>query len=83
MRTLEYWDSEYEQWFDIAWDTVASGQRVRCYEEDGTPVPDGTGVYEWEVTRDAYQATTVSGGDLIWHIEIADPDPSSVPRREE
>lgn len=82
MRTLEYWDTEYEQWFGIAWDTVASGQRVRCYEEDGTPVPDGTGVYEWEVIGDAYQQTISGVGD-VWTIDIADPDPSPVPRRSE
>jgi hypothetical protein len=82
MRTLEYWDTEYNQWFDIAWDTVASGQRVRCFEGDGTPVPDGTGIYEWEVVKDAYQVTISGVGD-VWHIDIADPDPSPVPKRAE
>jgi len=83
MRTLEYWNIDTDEWIDTEWSTVVSGQRVRCYEEDGTPVPDGTGVYEWEVVRDAYQEATVSGGDLIWHIGIADPDPATVPRRAE
>ena len=83
MRTLEYYDYDTKEWFDVAWAEVVSGTVVRIYEEDGTPVTDGTGVYEMNVVSDSYQQTVVSGGDLIWHIDIADPDPSPVPRREE
>ncbi len=83
MRTLEYYDYDTKEWFDINWADVVSGTVVRIFEEDGTSVTDGTGVYEMNVVSDAYQQTVVSGGDLIWHIDIADPDPSPVPRREE
>ena len=83
MRTIEYYDYDIKDWFDIEWANVISGSMIRIFEEDGTPVPDGTGIYELNVVSDAYQQTVVSGGDLIWHIDIADPDPSPVPRREE
>ena len=83
MRTLEYYDYDTKEWFDVNWSDVVSGTVVRIYEEDGTPVVDGTGVYEMNVVSDSYQRTVVSGGDLIWHIDIADPDPSPVPKREE
>jgi len=83
MRTIKIYDDEIEDWTALEWSTVVSGMIVSIYEEDGTPVPDGTGVYELNVVGDAYQQTVVSGGELIWHIDIADPDPSAVPRREE
>jgi hypothetical protein len=84
MRTIEYYDNNYDEWFDVNWSDVVSGTVVRIYEEDGTPVPDGTGIFELKVLTDAYQQTVTSGGGLIWHIDIADPDPPfPVPRREE
>lgn len=82
MRTLEYWDFDDVTWSGIEWSTVTSGMRVRCFEEDGTPVPDGTGIYEWEVIGDAYQATISGVGD-VWQIDIADPEPTPVPKRAE
>ncbi len=83
MRTIKIYDDDIEDWATIDWSTVVSGMTVSIFEEDGTPVQDGTGVYELNVVGDAYQQTVVSGGELIWHIDIADPDPSAVPRREE
>jgi hypothetical protein len=83
MRTIEYYDYDTEGWVDTDWADVVSGTMVRIYEEDGTPVADGTGIVELNVVSDAYQQTVVSGGELIWHIGIADPDPTPVPRREE
>lgn len=83
MRTIKIYDDDIEDWAAIDWSTVVSGMTVSIFEEDGTPVTDGTGVYELNVVGDAYQQTVVSGGELIWHIDIADPDPSAVPRREE
>lgn len=83
MRTIEYYDYDSNTWSGTEWSTVVSGMMVRMYEEDSTPIADGTGVYEMNVVADAYQAATVSGGELIWHIDIADPDPTPVPRREE
>jgi len=83
MRTIKIYDNEIEEWVDVEWSTVVSGIIVRIDEEDGTSVVDGTGVMDLNVVGDAYQQTVVSGGELIWHINIADPDPSAVPRREE
>lgn len=83
MRTIEYYDYDTDEWFDVDWSDVVSGTMVRMYEEDGTAIPDGTGIFEMNVMSDAYQQTVTSGGELIWHIDIADPDPSPVPRREE
>lgn len=82
MRTLEYFDHDIEEWTNIAWADVVSGTIVKLYEEDGTPVPDGTGVFELTVIADSYQQTISGAGD-IWTIDIADPDPSPVPRHEE
>jgi hypothetical protein len=83
MRTIKIYDNDTEGWVDAEWSTVVSGMMVIINEEDGTPVVDGTGIAEFNVIGDAYQQTVVSGGDLIWHIDIADPDPSPVPRRQE
>ena len=80
MRTLQFWSEGDGFWMDTEWETVTSGMRVRCFEEDGTPVPDGTGVYEWDVVKDAYQVL-YNGTDLVWQIDIMDPDPTSVPKR--
>jgi len=82
MRTVEYYDYETNTWSGTEWPTLISGSMIRIYEEDGTPISDGTGIYELQTVSDAYQATVVSGGELIWHVNIADPDPSPVPRRE-
>jgi len=82
MRTIEYYDFDTTLWSGIDWPTVVSGMRVRMYEEDGTAIPDGTGVYEMEVVADAY-TQTISGTGDVWTINIADPDPSPVPRREQ
>ena len=81
MRTIEYWNFDTVEWTELEWPTVVSGMRVRMYEEDGTAIPDGTGVYEMEVVRDAY-TQTISGSGDVWTIDVADPDPSPVPRRE-
>jgi len=83
MRTVDYYDYDTEEWFDVEWSNIVSGTMIRIFEEDGTPLPDGTGIYELNTVSDAYQQTVVSGGDLIWHVDIADPDPSPVARREE
>ena len=83
MRTVDYYDYDETTWSGIEWADVVSGTMIRIFEEDGTPVRDGTGVYELNTVSDAYQRTVVSGGELIWHVDIADPDPSAVPRREE
>lgn len=83
MRTVEYYDYDTSTWSGTEWSTLVSGSMIRIYEEDGSPVTDGTGVLELNTVSDAYQATVVSGGELIWHVDIADPDPSAVPRREE
>jgi len=83
MRTVEYYDYGTNTWSGTEWSTLVSGSMIRMYEEDGTPVSDGTGIYELQTVSDAYQSTVVSGGELIWHVDIADPDPSPVPRREE
>lgn len=82
MRTLEYYDYNTTLWSGIDWPTAASGMMVRMYEEDGTPIADGTGVFEMNVVADAYQQTISGSGD-VWTIDIADPDPSPVPRRQE
>ena len=83
MRTVEYYDQLEGTWSGIEWPTIVSGTMIRISEEDASYVVDGTGVMELNTVSDAYQATVVSGGDLIWHVDIADPDPSAVPRREE
>ena len=83
MRTIEWYDYDTTLWSGIAWPDVVSGTMIRMFEEDGTPITDGTGVLEMYTASDAYQQTVVSGGELIWHIQINDPDPSPVPRREE
>jgi hypothetical protein len=82
MRTVEYYDYDTNTWSGTDWSVLISGSMIRMYEEDGTPIPDGTGIYEMNVVSDAYQATVTSGGELIWHVDISDPDPSPVPRRE-
>ena len=82
MRTLELYDIETSTWSGVEWPTIVSGSVVRMFEEDGTPITDGTGVYEMNVVADAYQQT-ISGEEGIWTINIADPDPSFLPRREE
>jgi len=82
MRTLEYWDDDNLTWSGIEWPAVVSGMVVRMYEEDGTAISDGTGVYEMNVISDAYQQT-ISGVDGIWTINVADPDPNPVPRQPE
>jgi len=81
MRTVEY--QQEGTWNSIEWSALVSGTQIRIYEEDGSCVVDGTGVMELNTVSDAYQATVVSGGELIWHVDIRDPDPSPVPRREE
>jgi len=82
MRTIETYNHDESSWSVVDWSTVASGELVRITEEDGTPVMDGTGVSELWVISDAYQQT-ISGTGGIWTIDIADPDPQPVPRREE
>jgi hypothetical protein len=83
MRTLEYWDYDETVWSGIEWPTVVSGMRVRCYEADGTPIPDSIGIYEWEVVSDAYQQTISGVGD-VWTIDIEDiGDNLPIMRRQE
>ena len=82
MRTLKYWNMDSEDWEDIEWSAVTSGTVVRCYEQNGTPVPDSTGVYEWTVLKDSYQQL-FNGTDLVWTIEIYDVEPTPVKRRSE
>jgi len=81
MRTIEYYDHNTTLWSGIPWPTVVSGMMVRMYEEDGTPIKDGTGLYEMFVCLTAY-TQTVSGVGDVWTIDVNDPEPSSVPRRE-
>jgi hypothetical protein len=81
MRTLEYMDED-GGWLPIEWSTVVSGMVVKMYEEDGTPITDGTGVYEMNVAADAYQQT-ISGEEGIWTINLYDPDPYPIARGEE
>lgn len=83
MRTVEWYDYHTETWSGIAWPDMVSGTLIRMFEEDDTPVFDGTGILEIYTVSDAYQKTVVSGGELIWHIDINDPEPSPVSRREE
>lgn len=83
MRKVEYYDYDTKEWADTTWETLVSGQMIRIYEENGIPVRTGDGVYEMHTVSDAYQATVESGGELIWHVDIADPDPAPVARREE
>ena len=83
MRTVEYYDLLEETWSGIEWPALVSGSLIRISEEGGGYVFDGTGVMELYTASDAYQKTVVSGGELIWHVDINDPEPSPVPRREE
>ena len=82
MRTIEYFDRETTTWSGLEWATVVSGMVVRMFEEDGTPIKDGTGVYEMNVAADAY-TQTISGVGDVWTINILDPDPYYVPKTEE
>jgi len=82
MRTIEVYDIGTATWSGLEWSTVVSGMLVRMFEESGDPVIDGTGVFELNVVADAYQQTISGVGD-IWTINIADPEPTPVPRREE
>lgn len=75
MRTIEYYDSETDTWSGTEWSTVVSGMTVRMYEEDGTPIHDGSGAYEMNVVGDAY-LQTISGSEDVWTIDIMDSDPS-------
>jgi hypothetical protein len=81
MRTLEYMDVD-SNWLPVEWPTVVSGMVVRMFEDDGTPITDGTGVYEMQVVSDAYQQTISGVGD-IWTIDVNDPDPMPYARRQE
>ena len=83
MRTVEYMDDLGGTWSGIEWPNIVSGTQIRISEEDGSYVTDGTGVIELRTVSNAYQSTVVSGGELIWHVDIADPDPSPLARREE
>jgi len=81
VRTIEVYDHNENIWTVVDWPTVTSGELVRITEEDGTPITDGTGVYELRVISDAYQQT-ISDSGSIWTIDIADPDPYPVPYHE-
>ena len=74
MRTIEYYDYDELTWSGIEWSTVVSGMMVRMYEEDGSPISDGTGIYEMNAISDAYQQTISGVGD-VWTIDINDPSP--------
>jgi len=82
MRIIEYWDFDTSTWSGIEWPTVVSGMMVRMYEEDGTPIIDGTGVYEMNVVADAY-TQTISGVGDVWTINVDDPEPYPRPRQEQ
>ncbi len=44
MRIIKRYDNDAGEWIEIEWSTVTSGTIVSIFEEDETPVPDGTGV---------------------------------------
>jgi hypothetical protein len=70
MRTIEYYDSNYEEWFDIEWSEVVSGTLIHIYEPDGTPVSGLTGIYEMYTVSDSY---TISGSEgPLWAVDVAD-----------
>ena len=80
MRSIEYYDYDTNEWVDTEWSTVVSGMMVRIYEEDGTPISDGTGIYEMRVLSDAY-LQTISGSGDVWTIDISDAD-TQLPRHQ-
>jgi hypothetical protein len=69
MRTIK--TKTESGWVDAEWSSLVSGTVFRIYEEDGTPVIDGTGVAEFVAMSDAYM-TTYSGVD-VWQTEVEDP----------
>jgi len=79
MRTIEYYDELSTVWSGISWENVISGTMIRIYEEDGTPVVDGTGVYEFMTASDSY-LSVISGSGDIWTVQTYDPDPYPVPK---
>ena len=82
MRIIEYYDYDAKEWFGMDWSDVVSGTMIRMFEDDGTPVADGTGVFEMQTVSNSYQQT-ISGSGEVWTIDIADPDPHAVSRREQ
>lgn len=74
MRTVEYYDIGAEEWFDTTWSGVVSGTMIRMFEEDDTPVTDGTGVAEFYTISDSY-IPTESGIPEVWTVQVNDPDP--------
>lgn len=81
MRTVEYFDEDIGNWFDIEWSNIVSGTQIRITEENGTLVTDGTGVYELITDSDSY-LQTISGSGDIWTVDILDPSPFTSPRHE-
>ena len=81
MRTVTYFDDDVKEWFGVEWSDIVSGTQIRIYEEDGTPVTDGTGVHELFTDSDAYQQT-ISGEEGIWTVNIFDPNPFTTPKQE-
>lgn len=82
MRTVEYYDDDVNEWFDIEWPDIVSGTQIRINEEDGSPVLDGTGVHEAITASDSF-IYTASGIDDVWAVQCYDPDPYTAPRYEE
>lgn len=81
MRTVEYYDHDTNEWFGIEWSAIVSGTMIRINEEDGTPVKDGTGIYEFNTASDSY-LQTISGSGDVWTVQCYDPDPYTAPRTE-
>lgn len=74
MKTVEYFNEEYEDWEDIEWPDVVSGTTIRMYAEDGTPLTRSTNIFEMDTASDSYE-TTISG---VWEVQIYDPDINNI-----
>lgn len=73
-RYVEVYSEEEGAWVSEQFQNLVSGTIFHLYEQDGTPLTDHTGVFEFRAASDPYQ-TTVSGYGDVWQIDVYDPEP--------
>jgi hypothetical protein len=70
MKTVEYFNTDTQEWVSIDWANLTSGLTIRIKEDD-VIITDETGVLEFHTISDSYKKPYCD----TWIIDVAASEP--------